>query len=104
MNWIIRIVATLFAIGVAWIGMGFTSGVEDQIDLFTIIFWLTLGGISQIGVFLSTIKFNFTGNRLVIMLFMLPFYIVIVGAMLDKGFISRLVGSPRQMTFAFSCL
>ena len=79
-----------FTLSFTWLGLSFAAGVGEKTNTFNVLFWLLLGALSQLGLFLSTYSNNNIKLRIASGVLMLPFFSVIISSIFDMHFFMRL--------------
>ena len=97
-NLLIRSVAIFFAIAFTYLSLSFSAGVGESINIIHLMFFLLLGVLSQLGLFLSTYTFRNSLLNFFIAVIMLPFFILLLSStFFDTSFLNRLTGAPVQI-------
>jgi len=97
-DYFIRTTSIFFAIALAYIGLSFSTGVGENINIVFFMFYLLLWISSQLGLFLSTYSIKNRKWNLLITVIMLPFFMLLLKfTFFDSGFLNRLTGSPVQI-------
>ena len=99
-----RIIAILFALALAYVGISFASGVSDDVDATTLALWLLLGSALQLGLFLSTYSEKSWKLSIISAILMLPCFLLVITSVFSPNFLNKLTGTPIQITSSIAFL
>jgi len=99
-----RIIAILFALALAYVGISFASGVGNAVNVTTLALWLLLGSALQLGLFLSTYSEKSWKLSIISAILMLPFFLLVITSVFSPNFLNKLTGTPIQITSSIAFL